>query len=275
MDRDPARERLRFELAVHRQAGLRRWAPPARAVSRTAASSPVRQAAPPASTTSSSSSSSSFPSTSTSPPALSRDLFKLGSTPVEPRESRLAALEAVAAEVSTCTRCKLCEQRTKTVPGEGALDAPILFIGEGPGAEEDRTGRPFVGRAGQLLDKMIAAIGLKREQVYIANIVKCRPPENRQPEPDEVRSCMPFLERQIAAIRPALICTLGLPSTRALLPEVRAISAVRGRQLEAFGVLLVPTFHPAYLLRNPPAKHEAWEDLKLIASLIGRPVAGR
>ena len=122
---------------------------------------------------------------------------------------------------------------------------------------------------------MIAAIGLKREQVYIANIVKCRPPENRQPEPDEVRSCMPFLERQIAAIRPALICTLGLPSTRALLPEVRAISAVRGRQLEAFGVLLVPTFHPAYLLRNPPAKHEAWEDLKLIASLIGRPVAGR
>src|SRR6185436_18113376 len=118
-------------------------------------------------------------------------------------------------------------------------------------------------------------IGLQRSEVFIANIVKCRPPENRTPEPDEVRACMPYLERQITALRPKLICTLGLPATRALLPEVRAISAVRGRQLEVGGITVVPTFHPAYLLRNPAAKHDAWADLKLVARLIGRPLAER
>jgi DNA polymerase len=188
---------------------------------------------------------------------------------------REAELARIAQEVGACTRCKLCEQRNQAVPGEGALDPPILFIGEGPGADEDASGRPFVGRAGQLLDKMIAAIKLARSQVFIANIVKCRPPENRTPLPDEVGACAPFLERQIALLRPQLICTLGLPATRALLPEVRSISSVRGREFKLGAVPLVPTFHPAYLLRNPAAKPQAWDDLKLIARLVGRPVEGR
>jgi uracil-DNA glycosylase len=240
-----ARERLRFELEVHRRAGLRHL--------------PARKAAAAAT------------------PAVARPLFAptgsaAAAATVAEREAELARL---AREIAACTRCKLCERRHHTVPGEGALDPPILFIGEGPGADEDATGRPFVGRAGQLLDKMIAAIKLRREQVYIANIVKCRPPENRQPEPDEVKACAPFLERQIAALRPRLVCTLGLPATRALLPEVRAISAVRGREFRLGPVPLVPTFHPAYLLRNPAAKPQAWEDLKSIARLIGMPVEGR
>jgi DNA polymerase len=262
--RDASLERLHFELAVHRRAGVRRWDRP-------------RRAAPSAPTQA--------PVTVASPPATSQRLFSLvgsgvgaaGSTAGSASgdatpESRLAALAKIAEEIGACTRCKLCEQRTKVVPGEGSLDPPILFIGEGPGADEDRTGRPFVGRAGQLLDKMIGAIGLPRGAVFIANIVKCRPPENRTPEPDEVAACMPFLERQIAALRPKLICTLGLPATRALLPEVRAISAVRGRLFECGGVPLVPTFHPAYLLRNPAAKHEAWEDLQLVARTVGLPI---
>jgi len=254
---DAARERIAFELLAHRRAGLRRL--------------PVAPPAPP-------------PAPAALEPALQREagaahlarpLFTRATAGSASRDERAAALAAIAAEVAACTRCKLCEKRTTTVPGEGAIDAPILFIGEGPGAEEDRTGRPFVGRAGQLLDRMIAAIGLAREQVFIANIVKCRPPENRTPEPDEVRACLPYLERQLAAIRPALLCTLGLPATRAFVPEVRAISAVRGRRLEAGGIPLVPTFHPAYLLRNPAAKREAWEDLKLVAGLIGRPIPDR
>jgi DNA polymerase len=248
---DPARERLRFELLVHRRAGVRRL-DRARAAGPPAAPVPPPRHAP-----------------------QTPQLFARAKAAPESREARLAALETIAREVASCTRCRLCENRTRTVPGEGALDAPILFIGEGPGADEDRTGRPFVGRAGQLLDRMIAAIGLRREEVYIANIVKCRPPENRTPEPDEVRACMPFLERQIEAIRPALVCTLGLPATRALLPEVKAISAARGRELEAGGLRIVPTFHPAYLLRNPAAKREAWEDLKLVARSIGRPIDER
>jgi DNA polymerase len=240
-----ARDRIRFELEVHRRAGLKRL--PARA-----------------------------PAAATAP-AIARPLFVPGgataaSVTVAEREDELARL---AQEITACTRCKLCERRHHAVPGEGALDPPILFIGEGPGADEDATGRPFVGRAGQLLDKMIAAIRLKREQVYIANIVKCRPPENRTPEPDEVRACAPYLERQIATLRPRLICTLGLPATRALLPEVKAISAVRGREFRLGAIPLVPTFHPAYLLRNPAAKPQAWEDLKTVARLIGMPVDGR
>ena len=232
--------RLRFELQVHRRAGVRRW---------------LRPRAAPAS------------ALPTAPPTAK-------AITARPREERARELAQVALEISTCTKCKLCERRNKTVPGEGAIDPPILFIGEGPGADEDASGRPFVGRAGQLLDKMIGAIKFQRGEVFIANIVKCRPPENRTPEPDEVAACMPFLERQIAALRPQLICTLGLPATRTLFPEVRAISAVRGRQLVWRGLPLVPTFHPAYLLRNPEAKHDAWADLKLVARLVGRPVDG-
>ncbi|MSR45919.1 MAG: uracil-DNA glycosylase [Planctomycetes bacterium] len=183
-------------------------------------------------------------------------------------------MRAIELEISTCSKCKLCDYRTKTVPGEGALDPPVLLIGEGPGADEDVSGRPFVGRAGQLLDRMIAAIRLRRDEVFIANIIKCRPPENRPPEPDEVSACAPFLERQIAVLKPRLICTLGLPATRALLPETKTISSVRGKEHEWRGIPLVPTFDPAYLLRNPDAKHDAWADLKLVARLVGRPVDG-
>lgn len=199
------------------------------------------------------------------PPASESDLS------LADRERRLAELSG---EISTCRKCKLCETRTHAVPGEGALDPPILFIGEGPGADEDATGRPFVGKAGQLLDKMIAAIRFRRDEVYIANLVKCRPPGNRTPEPDEAAACLPYLERQIALLRPRLLCTLGLPATRALLPEVRAISAVRGRLHAWRGLPLIPTFHPAYLLRTPEAKHDAWSDLKLVARTVGRPVDG-
>jgi DNA polymerase len=246
--------RLRFELQVHRRAGVRRWLRPrpVPAVAKTRAPVPAIAAQPP----------------------LLGTIAPLGSAPPRPRDERARELAQVALEIATCTKCKLCEQRNKTVPGEGAIDPPILFIGEGPGADEDASGRPFVGRAGQLLDKMITAIKFQRGEVFIANIVKCRPPENRQPEPDEVAACMPYLERQIAALQPKLICTLGLPATRTLIPEVRAISAVRGRQLLWRGLPLVPTFHPAYLLRSPEAKHEAWSDLKLVARLVGRPVDG-
>jgi len=252
--------RLRFELQVHRRAGVRRWLRPrpAPAVAKASAPPPAR-AAPAA------------------PPASAAQPLLVPTAPIaaaRPREERARELAQVATEIASCTRCKLCERRNKTVPGEGAIDPPILFIGEGPGADEDASGRPFVGRAGQLLDKMIGAIKFQRGEVFIANIVKCRPPENRTPEADEVAACMPFLERQIAALQPKLICTLGLPATRTLIPEVRAISAVRGRQLVWRGLPLVPTFHPAYLLRNPEAKHEAWADLKLVARLVGRPVDG-
>jgi DNA polymerase len=249
-----ARERLQYELEVHRRSGLKRL--PARAA---AAAAP--QPSPP-------------PALAPAPavPLFVAAAAVASNATVAERGTELAKL---AQEVAACSRCKLCEQRHHAVPGEGALDPPILFIGEGPGADEDATGRPFVGRAGQLLDKMIVAIKLRREQVYIANIVKCRPPENRTPEPDEVRACAPFLERQIALLKPQLICTLGLPATRALLPEVRSISAVRGREFRLGPVPLIPTFHPAYLLRNPAAKPQAWEDLKSIARRIGLPVDGR
>ena len=247
-----ARERVRFELLLHRRAGLKRLArrvKPAATVAAIAARPPA--AAP-----------------TIAQPLFVRESMATTLTP----EARSAALAQIAVEIGGCTQCKLCKGRNRTVPGEGALDPPILFIGEGPGADEDASGRPFVGRAGQLLDKMIAAIKFERGAVYIANIVKCRPPENRTPEPEEVRACLPYLDRQIALIQPQLICTLGLPATRTLIPEVRAISAVRGRVFEVGGRKIVPTFHPAYLLRNPPAKREAWEDLQLIAKLVGRPV---
>ena len=245
-----AHERLRFELTVHRRAGLRRLPP--RAALAAVRAAPVAV------------------------PAAARTLFAAAPRmAAAPAAERQAELDRVAQEIAGCTACKLCERRNRTVPGEGALDPPILFIGEGPGADEDASGRPFVGRAGQLLDKMIAAISLERRQVYIANIVKCRPPENRQPEPDEVRACASYLERQIAALQPRLICTLGLPATRALLPDVRAISAVRGREFVYGGVPLVPTFHPAYLLRNPAAKPQAWEDLQVIARRLGIAIVRR
>src|SRR5262249_52879532 len=152
---------------------------------------------------------------------------------------RLAAMDSD--EVRGCRKCRLCEQRTHTVFGEGDAEAQLMFIGEGPGENEDQTGRPFVGRAGQLLDKMIAAMGLGREQVYIANIVKCRPPGNREPAPDEVATCTPYLERQIEIIRPRVIVTLGRPATQHMLQSKLSMSRLRGQWQQWRGIRLMPT----------------------------------
>ena len=173
-------------------------------------------------------------------------------------------LELLGREAAACTRCRLAEQRRTVVFGEGDPHAALMFVGEGPGAEEDRTGRPFVGQAGQLLDAMIVALGLERRQVYIANVVKCRPPGNRDPQDDEVAACAPFLDRQIALIRPRVIVALGKPAARRLTGSTAPISALRGRWASYLGIPVLPTFHPAYLLRTPLAKREVWQDLKAV-----------
>lgn len=166
--------------------------------------------------------------------------------------------------VYSCEKCRLCQTRKNVVLGEGNLHAALMFIGEGPGAQEDETGRPFVGAAGQLLDKMLAAIGLAREQVYICNIVKCRPPQNRVPEGDERMACMDYLRQQVALVRPKVIVCLGSTPTRALLGDQMRITRDRGVWQLKKGVWFMPTFHPAALLRDPDKKKAAWEDFKAI-----------
>jgi DNA polymerase len=179
------------------------------------------------------------------------------------------ALVAVRADIGDCTRCKLHRQgRKQIVFGVGNPDADLMFVGEAPGADEDIQGIPFVGRAGQLLTKIIEAIGLKRDDVYIANVIKCRPPQNRNPEPDEVDTCEPFLFRQIDIIKPKVIVALGTFAARTLLRTLDPISRLRGRVYEYRGAKLIPTFHPAYLLRNPSSKRDVWEDMKLARKLL-------
>jgi uracil-DNA glycosylase len=179
------------------------------------------------------------------------------------------ALAAVRADIGDCTRCKLHAQgRTQIVFGVGNPDAELMFVGEAPGADEDIQGFPFVGRAGQLLTKIIEAIDLKREDVYIANVIKCRPPGNRNPEPDEVATCEPFLFQQVDIIKPKVIVALGKFGAQTLLRTLDPISRLRGRVYEFRGAKLVPTFHPAYLLRNPSSKREVWEDMKLVRRLL-------
>ena len=170
--------------------------------------------------------------------------------------------------IGDCRRCKLCEGRNKIVFGTGDPGARLLFVGEGPGADEDREGLPFVGRAGQLLNKIIEAMGLAREQVYIANVVKCRPPDNRAPQPDETAACTPFLFRQIEIIAPRVIVALGAPASHALLDSSAGITKIRGTFREFKGIPLMPTFHPAYLLRNPAAKREVWEDMQKVMVML-------
>lgn len=171
--------------------------------------------------------------------------------------------------VAACTACPLCENRTHTVFGEGSPTARLVFCGEGPGFEEDKSGRPFVGRAGELLSRMIVGgLKMRREDVFILNAVKCRPPNNRTPKPDEMAACRPFLEEQLRVIAPDVIVTLGNPGTHAILGEIGGITRVRGTVHEAFGAKVVPTFHPAYLLRHQPAKREAWQDLQLVMRLL-------
>ena len=171
--------------------------------------------------------------------------------------------------IGECTRCKLSKGRTKIVFGTGSPKARLMFVGEGPGRDEDLSGEPFVGRAGKLLTDMIRAMGLQREDVYIANIVKCRPPENRQPEHDEVEACSPFLMRQIDVIRPQVICTLGNTPTQTLLQTTQGISKFRGQWFDFRDTKLLPTYHPAYLLRNPAAKADVWKDLQKVMAVLG------
>ena len=175
-----------------------------------------------------------------------------------------------------CSRCKLHTLgRKQVVFGVGNPDADLMFVGEAPGADEDVQGEPFVGRAGQLLTKIIEAIDLRREDVYIANVIKCRPPQNRNPEPDEVEQCEPFLFRQIDTIKPKVIVALGKFAAQCLLKTTDPITRIRGREYRYRDAILIPTFHPAYLLRNPSSKREVWEDMKRVRELLGGDRRGR
>jgi uracil-DNA glycosylase family 4 len=179
--------------------------------------------------------------------------------------SEAPTLEEIRRELGDCKRCKLHRTRSTIVFGEGNKKAKLMFIGEGPGYDEDVQGRPFVGKAGQLLTKIIQSIHLEREEVYITNIIKCRPPQNRNPEPDEIQSCHPFLQKQIQSIQPKMICALGTFAAQTLLSTDAKITSLRGRVFELGGIKVLPTYHPAYLLRNPERKREVWEDMKQIS----------
>ena len=188
-----------------------------------------------------------------------------------------AGLSAIAGEVAACRACRLCEKRTNVVSGQGNPHPEIMFIGEGPGADEDEQGLAFVGRAGQLLTQIITAMGFTRDQVFIGNVVKCRPPDNRKPEPDEMAACLPFLERQIALLKPTLIVTLGATAYTGLFKvEEVAITRERGQWKEFNGIPVMPTLHPSYLLRNPPnAKRDVWNDMKAVLAKLGRQAPAR
>jgi uracil-DNA glycosylase len=190
------------------------------------------------------------------------------------------SLETIAAEVRQCQRCELGSQRTNAVPGEGHPKARIMFVGEAPGADEDAQGRPFVGRAGQLLEKIITACGLKREDVFIGNILKCRPPGNRDPRPEEIVNCLPYLQRQIELIEPEVIVALGAHAARTLLNTNKSIGQLRGHFEEYVAgigrppIKFMATYHPAYLLRNytPDTRRKVWEDMKKVLAELGLPV---
>ncbi len=174
------------------------------------------------------------------------------------------SLECIVADMGDCRRCKLSTSRTHIVFGAGSPSAVLMFVGEAPGFDEDQQGIPFVGKAGQLLTRIIQAINLTRDQVYICNVIKCRPPGNRNPVPDEILACSPFLNRQIASIQPQFICALGTFAAQTLLKTTQPISKLRGQFYDYNGIRLLPTFHPSYLLRNPDKKREVWEDMKLL-----------
>lgn len=184
-----------------------------------------------------------------------------------------SALSAIREDIGDCRRCKLCEKRTQIVFGVGNPNAELMFVGEGPGEDEDRKGEPFVGRAGQLLTDIITrGMGLQRKDVYIANVVKCRPPGNRNPEPDEIAACQPFLFRQIEVISPKVVVALGKFAAQTLLETATPISKLRGQWFPFRGRKLMPTFHPSYLLRNPADKKLVWEDVKLVMAELGLPL---
>jgi DNA polymerase len=186
-----------------------------------------------------------------------------------PAADRAAALQLIREDIGDCTRCALHKGRNKIVFGDGSSTARLMFVGEGPGADEDAQGIPFVGKAGQLLNNMIAAMGLKREEVYIANVVKCRPPGNRTPEPDEGNTCSPFLFRQIDVVRPEVLVALGATAATYLLGQRQPLAGLRGRVHAFRGMQLIITYHPAYLLRDPRQKKEAWADLQIAMRELG------
>jgi DNA polymerase len=223
--------------------------------------------------------SASLPVIATPGPAIQTSLFSAATpdaaaiTDVEQRRQELAAL---IQRVAACTRCpQLASTRTQTVFGVGPLDAELCFVGEAPGADEDRIGEPFVGAAGQLLTRIIVACGLKREEVYICNILRCRPPGNRPPSPEEASNCREYLERTIDLVRPRFICALGATAVMHLLGTTTGISRLRGRFLEYRGIPVMCTFHPSYLLRTPEKKKEVWEDMKTLLARMGRPIPGK
>ena len=233
-----------------------------------------------------------MPKRSTTPrtatPATSRALFEspavsaakggaAGSTPAVdlPDDRRRLSLEVIDREVQACKRCpELVANRNKTVFGVGNIRPRLLFFGEAPGADEDQQGEPFVGRAGQLLDKIIEACTLRREDVYIMNVLKCRPPGNRAPLEEETENCRGFFERQLAILRPEFIVCLGASAVKALLHSAFSIGKMRGRFYDYKGARVAVTYHPAYLLRNPAAKKEVWEDMKMVMREMGMPVRG-
>jgi DNA polymerase len=186
-----------------------------------------------------------------------------------PAADRAAALQLIREDIGDCTRCALHKGRNKLVFGDGSPTARLMFVGEGPGADEDAQGIPFVGKAGQLLNNMIAAMGLKREEVYIANVVKCRPPGNRTPEPEEGNTCSPFLFRQIDVVRPKVLVALGATAATYLLGQRQPLAGLRGRVHAFRGMQLIITYHPAYLLRDPRQKKEAWADLQIAMRELG------
>jgi len=220
------------------------------------------------------------PSLPKTPPVVASMIPKFVPLPVVAGPSLFESMDKIAGDsllktrddLGECTRCKLHKTRHTIVFGDGNPKAELVFVGEGPGADEDAQGLPFVGRAGKLLTQMIEAMGLQRKDVYICNVVKCRPPENRQPEEDEVKACSPFLMRQIDAIAPKVIVCLGATAAKTLLQTNRGISQFRGEWLEFRGRKLLATYHPAYLLRNPPAKSEVWKDLQKVMAVLGLEV---
>lgn len=203
------------------------------------------------------------------PPAVESPEPEPGPARLPPGEVQ-ERLAEIAQRVEACTKCPLARSRVRPVPGQGHPAPEIMFVGEGPGFEEDRQGLAFVGRAGQLLTKIIEAMGLTRDQVFIGNIVKCRPPENRTPLPDEMAACLPYLKEQIALLQPKVIVALGATAVKGLLEVETGITRLRGRWLRYEDIDLMPTYHPAYLLRNPAGKKDVWDDMKAVLAKLGR-----
>ena len=204
-------------------------------------------------------------------PASTRSIVPAPTACAAGSPEKTAAIGPVRTKALACTKCRLAKERTTVVFGEGSLDAEIAFVGEGPGRDEDESGRPFVGAAGKLLTKIIEAMGKKREEVYICNVVKCRPPMNRPPEPDEAAACSEYLVAQLTTIQPKIIIALGRTAASALLETEAPMSMLRGKTFEWRGMPLTVTFHPAYLLRNPSAKGEVWKDMQRVLEFLKKP----